>query len=104
MKIKKKKRYIWKHEENEYISYSQAKFSPYQIGNPDIFDQMSLLEENMHIPFEQQCQLAIESHRKAKKWNHPDIVSFDLNKTCLDFDTFTRVLSLRTCEKANLDA
>ena len=88
-------------KEQKYISYSEAKFAPFQDENSSIYDQIGTLGTNTHFSFEEQCQIAIESHRKAKKWDHPDIVSFNLAGVHHDFDTFTRFLNFETCKKAN---
>lgn len=88
-------------KKNKYVLYKQAKFSPWQKENLNIYNQTINIAKEMNISFEEQCQLAIESHRKAAAWNHPDIVSFNIDENKIDTDTFTRKLNLKTCIKAN---
>ena len=82
---------------NEYIPYTKAKFYPDDSQNLNIFDQINFVSKDNVISFHEQCQSAILSHQRAKAWSHPDVVSFNAAGTTINFDTFTRLLSYKTC-------
>ena len=90
-------------KEDNYVPYTQAKFYPCESQNLNVFDQINSISKENNISFDDQCDLAIESHRKAKAWIHPDIVSFNAGDLTIKLDTFTRLISRKICSRANQD-
>ena len=88
---------------NEYLPYTEAKFYPNDSQNLNIFDQINFVSTDNGISFREQCHSAILSHQRAKAWSHPDVVPFDASGSTINLDTFTRLLSNKTCIRANSD-
>ncbi len=77
--------------------YDFAKFSPWQNEESNFIENILSNPYISKVPKSEQFKLAIESHQKALKWDHPDIVPVKVNDKIVINDHFTRNLNLQTC-------
>lgn len=76
--------------------YDQAPFTPWPDRDPDMATAADALGQNLGISKESQDLWAIDSHAKARRSLHPEIVAV----ADLGTDSFARDLSLRHCTRA----
>ncbi len=88
-------------KDNNLTAFTQAKFSPWHTNKSDILSQIKELSETSKISLKSQCELAIESHRRALKIKHHDIVPIKVDGNSVELDQFPRELELKTCLKIN---
>lgn len=89
--------------EDQPVPYDRPAFAPPPYGDPDLIMSAAELARERSIPKAAQADYAVESHRKARLRQTPEIRSCELVRipgAAVDLDPFTRVLRRETALRA----
>ncbi len=82
-----------------YQAYDAPAFTPWPDKDPDMIEAASMLADSLQINRDEQNAFAVNSHLKAHS-ARSNLQSEIVPVAGLSEDTFTRKLSIRTCERA----